>query len=111
MEEARIIDSESSADYTVLLIRIQDEHPLSLSLLYSYIVLQVLGLLCAVAEYDEMPVRHNEDRLNTTLSEAVRFKIDTRLADDPHVKTNLLLQASSRHVSSLQSPMLPGLYA
>ena len=56
------------------------------------LLLQVLGLLCSVAEYDEMPVRHNEDKLNTTLAEAVRFRIDTRTADDPHTKTNLLLQ-------------------
>ena len=56
--------------------------------------MQVLGLLCSVAEYDEMPVRHNEDKLNVTLSGAVRYKIDTRTADDPHTKTNLLLQVS-----------------
>ena len=54
--------------------------------------LQVLGLLCSVAEYDEMPVRHNEDKLNLTLSGAVRYKTDPRSADDPHTKTNLLLQ-------------------
>ena len=53
---------------------------------------QVLGLLCAVAEYDEMPVRHNEDKLNLTLSQAVRHPIDPKTADDPHTKTNLLLQ-------------------
>lgn len=53
-----------------------------------------MGLLCAVAEYDEMPVRHNEDKLNATLSDAVRYKIDTRMSDNPHIKTNLLLQVS-----------------
>ena len=52
----------------------------------------MLGLLCAVAEYDEMPVRHNEDKLNLTLSQAVRHPIDPKTADDPHTKTNLLLQ-------------------
>ena len=61
-------------------------------------MLQVLGLLCSVAEYDEMPVRHNEDKLNVTLSGAVRYKIDTRTADDPHTKTNLLLQVGYLHV-------------
>jgi len=58
---------------------------------------QVLGLLCAVAEYDEMPVRHNEDKLNLTLSQAVRHRIDPRTADDPHTKTNLLLQVYFCH--------------
>ena len=52
----------------------------------------MLNLLCAVAEYDEMPVRHNEDKLNLTLSNAVRYAIDRHTADDPHTKTNLLLQ-------------------
>ena len=56
----------------------------------------MLGLLCSVAEYDEMPVRHNEDKLNTTLAEAVRFRVDARTADDPHTKTNLLLQVRFR---------------
>ena len=54
---------------------------------------QLLGVLCAVAEYDELPVRHNEDKLNMSLSAEVRFPIDVRSADDPHSKANLLLQA------------------
>ena len=53
---------------------------------------QVLGLLCAVAEYDELPVRHNEDKLNTTLAGAVRFPVDLRTCDNPHTKAHLLLQ-------------------
>lgn len=57
--------------------------------------LQVLSLLCAVAEYNEMPVRHNEDKLNLTLSNAVRYNIDKKTVDDPHTKTNLLLQVST----------------
>ena len=36
---------------------------------------QVLDVLCAVAEYNELPVRHNEDKLNMALSEGVRFPI------------------------------------
>ena len=57
---------------------------------------QVLHVLCGVAEYDELPVRHNEDKINTALSGEVRWPIDTRSADDPHTKTNLLLQVRSR---------------
>ncbi len=49
-------------------------------------------MLCGVAEYDELPVRHNEDKLNMTLSESVRFPIKEREADDPHAKAKLLLQ-------------------
>ena len=54
--------------------------------------IQVLSLLCAAAECDEMPVRHNEDKLNLTLSTAVRYKVDRHTCDDSHTKTNLLLQ-------------------
>lgn len=55
---------------------------------------QVLDVLCAVAEYDELPVRHNEDKLNMALSEGVRFPIRERDADDPHAKAKLLLQVT-----------------
>ena len=51
-------------------------------------------MLCAVAEYDELPVRHNEDKLNMALSEDVRFPIRERDADDPHAKAKLLLQVT-----------------
>lgn len=58
----------------------------------SVMCLQLLGVLCAAAEYDELPVRHNEDKLNAALSAEVRFPIDIHSADDPHTKANLLLQ-------------------
>lgn len=56
----------------------------------------LLETLCGVAEYDELPVRHNEDRHNTELAQVVAdaggFQVDVRLAEDPHVKTSLLFQ-------------------
>lgn len=52
----------------------------------------VLGAACGVSEYDELPVRHNEDKVNMGLSADVRWPIPARLADDPHAKANLLLQ-------------------
>ena len=56
----------------------------------------LLETLCGVAEYDELPVRHNEDKLNTELAQVVvdagGFEVDVRLAEDPHVKTSLLFQ-------------------
>lgn len=48
--------------------------------------------MCAVSEYDELPVRHSEDKTNLDLSREVRFAIDIRTVDDPHTKANLLLQ-------------------
>ena len=56
----------------------------------------LLQTLCGVAEYDELPVRHNEDKLNVELARVVAdaggFAVDARLAEDPHVKASLLFQ-------------------
>jgi len=49
-------------------------------------------VLSAAAEYDELPVRHNEDKINATMAASTRLPVDARAADDPHTKTNLLLQ-------------------
>jgi activating signal cointegrator complex subunit 3 len=55
---------------------------------------QVLDVLCSVAEFSEMPVRHNEDKENEILAKGVHFPFAASTAwDSPHVKTNLLLQA------------------
>ena len=40
----------------------------------------LLWVLCSAAEYDELPVRHNEDRLNTVLAGQVRWQVDARTA-------------------------------
>jgi hypothetical protein len=46
---------------------------------------QLTGVLCAAAEYDELPVRHNEDKLNAELANQVgwfsnpsHFELPTR---------------------------------
>jgi activating signal cointegrator complex subunit 3 len=49
-------------------------------------------ILSAAAEFDELPVRHNEDNLNRTLSGNVPYPVDQHHLDDPHVKANLLFQ-------------------
>ncbi len=49
-------------------------------------------VLCSVHEYDELPVRHNEDALNAALAREVRWPNDSWAFDDPHTKANLLLQ-------------------
>ena len=67
---------------------------------------ELLGTLCGVAEYDELPVRHNEDKVNAELARRVEaaggYAVDARLADDPHTKANLLFQA---HFLRLELPM------
>ena len=64
----------------------------------------LLEILCATAEYDELPVRHNEDKLNAELARlpGIRWRVDERLMDDPHTKASLLLQA---HFSDLVLPI------
>ncbi|GLJ46147.1 hypothetical protein SUGI_0972180 [Cryptomeria japonica] len=59
-------------------------------------------VLCGASEYDELPVRHNEEHINEVLSKEVEYEVDKYSLDDPHVKTNLLLQA---HFSRLELPI------
>jgi len=63
---------------------------------------ELLTILCDATEYDDLPVRHNEDKLNGELAEKVKWEVDTRVLDSPHTKTCLLLQA---HFSHLELPI------
>lgn len=47
-------------------------------------------------------MRHNEDKLNLLLAKEVRWDVDEASIGDPHIKTNLLLQA---HLSRLPLPI------
>ncbi|CAA6657392.1 unnamed protein product [Spirodela intermedia] len=51
-----------------------------------------LNVLAGASEYDELPVRHNEENYNSALSEKVMYKVNLDQLDDPHVKANLLFQ-------------------
>ncbi|KAJ0973942.1 hypothetical protein J5N97_015907 [Dioscorea zingiberensis] len=61
-----------------------------------------LHILSGASEYDELPVRHNEENFNATLSKMVPYLVDEHRLDDPHVKANLLFQA---HFSRLELPI------
>eukprot|EP01017_Pseudomicrothorax_dubius_P044622 TRINITY_DN7563_c0_g4_i4.p1 TRINITY_DN7563_c0_g4~~TRINITY_DN7563_c0_g4_i4.p1 ORF type:complete len:310 (-),score=110.87 TRINITY_DN7563_c0_g4_i4:35-964(-) len=54
---------------------------------------ELLELLSDSKEYEEVPVRHEEENLNEALSKLVPHRVDMRRLDSPHVKTNLLFQA------------------
>ena len=56
---------------------------------------EVLAWMCGATEFDELPVRHNEDLINAELSNNLPFKADALGLPmwDPHVKAFLLLQA------------------
>ncbi len=65
---------------------------------------EALAWICSATEYDDIPVRHNEDIINTELSKALPLKVDVigMPMGDPHVKAYLLLQA---HFSRIDPPI------
>ncbi|EAQ88122.1 hypothetical protein CHGG_04741 [Chaetomium globosum CBS 148.51] len=66
--------------------------------------LDALSWMCIATEYDELPVRHNEDLINAELSRNLPFPgtaFDLPMWD-PHVKAFLLLQA---HMSRIPLPI------
>ncbi|KAL8747921.1 MAG: hypothetical protein Q9190_000245 [Brigantiaea leucoxantha] len=64
----------------------------------------VLSWMCRAIEFDDLPVRHNEDLINAELSANLPLKADALGLPmwDPHVKAFLLLQA---HVSRIDLPI------
>eukprot|EP01104_Vermistella_antarctica_P009338 TRINITY_DN238_c1_g1_i2.p1 TRINITY_DN238_c1_g1~~TRINITY_DN238_c1_g1_i2.p1 ORF type:complete len:2228 (-),score=554.58 TRINITY_DN238_c1_g1_i2:294-5987(-) len=68
----------------------------------AYDIPTVLRVLCSASEYDELPVRHNEDKLNEDFAKTLPWCAGAAPNDvdyeDPHVKAHLLLQAHFRHV-------------
>lgn len=65
-----------------------------------------LSWMCSATEYDELPVRHNEDLINAELSAALPLRAEDAMPGlpmwDPHVKAFLLLQA---HFSRIDLPI------
>ncbi|XP_055949414.1 activating signal cointegrator 1 complex subunit 3-like [Argiope bruennichi] len=64
-------------------------------------IVDMLNILCGTTEYEELPVRHNEDAINKDLALRCLLEVDSFTYDSPHTKANLLLQA---HFSRLQLP-------
>lgn len=62
----------------------------------------LLTILTKTYEYEELPVRHNEDKINEQLANEVPWAVDSRTFDSPHTKAHLLLQA---HFSRLPLPI------
>lgn len=50
-------------------------------------------VLSSVYEFAELPVRHNEEELNSDLASTLSWPVDPSQLGDPHIKTFLLLQA------------------
>ncbi|KND03788.1 uncharacterized protein SPPG_01244 [Spizellomyces punctatus DAOM BR117] len=79
---------------------------------------KMLRILCDVAEYDELPVRHNEDKMNQDLERLLPVPVNLNEQgssfgigplnegkiydyDDPHAKAFLLLQAHLTRLGTL----------
>ena len=63
----------------------------------------MVATLQASSEYNELPVRHNEDGLNKNLSSNLPLPVEPPESfDSPHTKTHLLLQA---HFSRAELPV------
>eukprot|EP00094_Tigriopus_californicus_P013560 TCALIF_13117-PA protein Name:"Similar to ascc3 Activating signal cointegrator 1 complex subunit 3 (Gallus gallus)" AED:0.06 eAED:0.06 QI:112/0.94/0.95/1/0.78/0.75/20/319/2227 len=54
---------------------------------------ELLKVLCDSKEYSELPVRHNEDQMNTELAKLCPITLNPYDMDSPHQKTHLLLQS------------------
>jgi activating signal cointegrator complex subunit 3 len=52
-------------------------------------------------EFSQLPVRHNEDLINTDLAKTCPLEVNAYTMDSPHTKAHLLLQA---HLSRLPLP-------
>ncbi|KAF3851096.1 hypothetical protein F7725_012868 [Dissostichus mawsoni] len=59
----------------------------------------LIEIISNAAEYNNIPIRHHEDSLLRQLAQKVPHKLNNPKFNDPHVKTNLLLQS---HLSRMQ---------
>ena len=62
---------------------------------------QMLQTLVDATEFSQLPVRHNEDLINTELAKQCPLEVNIYTMDSPNTKTSLLLQA---HFSRLVLP-------
>eukprot|EP00736_Rhodelphis_marinus_P006135 Rmarinus@m.26158 len=58
---------------------------------------ETLDVLTQCTEFDDLPVRHNEDQHNADLAMDVPLEVDSRMYHSPHTKAHLLLQAHFDH--------------
>lgn len=58
---------------------------------------ELLSVLTDAEEYAELPVRHNEDQLNSALAQQLPLQVNPHSYDSAHTKTHLLLQAHFSH--------------
>ncbi|XP_045400038.1 activating signal cointegrator 1 complex subunit 3 isoform X2 [Lemur catta] len=62
---------------------------------------ELLSILSDAEEYTDLPVRHNEDHMNSELAKCLPIEPNPHSFDSPHTKAHLLLQA---HLSRAMLP-------
>ncbi|XP_059194984.1 activating signal cointegrator 1 complex subunit 3 [Centropristis striata] len=60
---------------------------------------ELLSILTDAEEFAELPVRHNEDQLNSQLAQQLPLQVNPHSYDSAHTKTHLLLQAHFSHAT------------
>uniref|UniRef100_A0A8C3F8J4 Activating signal cointegrator 1 complex subunit 3 n=1 Tax=Chrysemys picta bellii TaxID=8478 RepID=A0A8C3F8J4_CHRPI len=58
---------------------------------------ELLSVLSDAEEYADLPVRHNEDQMNSELAKHLPIEVNPHSFDSSHTKTHLLLQAHFSH--------------
>ncbi|NWU79001.1 ASCC3 protein, partial [Onychorhynchus coronatus] len=58
---------------------------------------ELLLILTNADEYTDLPVRHNEDQMNSELAKHLPIEVNPHSFDNSHTKTHLLLQAHFSH--------------
>ncbi|NXB10444.1 ASCC3 protein, partial [Cnemophilus loriae] len=58
---------------------------------------ELLLILTNADEYTDLPVRHNEDQMNSELAKHLPIEVNPHSFDSAHTKTHLLLQAHFSH--------------
>ncbi|XP_074640358.1 U5 small nuclear ribonucleoprotein 200 kDa helicase-like [Tubulanus polymorphus] len=59
----------------------------------------LIEIISNAAEYENIPIRHHEDSILKQMAQRLPNKLNSPRYNDPHVKTNLLIQA---HLSRMQ---------
>ncbi|XP_061184302.1 U5 small nuclear ribonucleoprotein 200 kDa helicase-like isoform X1 [Saccostrea echinata] len=108
LEQSKCISIEDEMDMTPLnlgmiaayyYINYTTIETFSLSLNNKTKIKGLLEIVSNAAEYEDVPIRHHEEAILKSLASRLPNKLSNQKYNDPHVKTNLLLQA---HLSRMQ---------
>eukprot|EP00105_Crassostrea_gigas_P000987 XP_011412986.1 PREDICTED: U5 small nuclear ribonucleoprotein 200 kDa helicase [Crassostrea gigas] len=108
LEQSKCISVEDEMDMTPLnlgmiaayyYINYTTIETFSLSLNNKTKIKGLLEIISNAAEYEDVPIRHHEEAILKSLASRLPNKLSNQKYNDPHVKTNLLLQA---HLSRMQ---------